>query len=60
MASSEPFQRWMTSVLDLDPVWRSAAAIDALPTLGNQALQTELAGLPEQVRADRTLSLPMN
>jgi hypothetical protein len=45
----------MTSVLHLDPVRRSAAAIDALPALRDQALKSELAGLPEQVRPDLAL-----
>ena len=45
----------MTSVLHLDPMRRSAAAIDALPALGNQTLKAELTRLPEQVGADLAL-----
>src|SRR5258707_11934441 len=43
----DPINCRMTSVLDLDPIRRPATAIDALPALGHQALQSEFAGLPK-------------
>src|SRR5258707_538079 len=45
----------MTSVLDLDPVRRATGTVAALAPFGDQALQPELAGLPEQVRPNLTL-----
>jgi hypothetical protein len=42
----------MLPVLDLDPVRRSAAAIDAVTALGDQPPP---AGVPEQVGADLAL-----
>ena len=45
----------MLPVLDLDPVWRPSAAIDAVPALGHQPLQPHQTGMPEQIRPDLTL-----
>ncbi len=50
-----PFDRRMTSVLHLDPVWRPSAAVRPILVLRDQALEPELAGLPEQVGADLAL-----
>jgi hypothetical protein len=50
-----PLHRRMLSVLHLDPVRRSAAAVRPVLVLRYQPLQAELAGLPEQVRADLAL-----
>ena len=43
------------SVLDLDPVPELAAAVGALAVLGNHALQSQQAGVPEKVRPDLAL-----
>ena len=45
----------MLPVLHLDPVRRTAATVAALSALADNPLQAELAGLPEQVRADLAL-----
>jgi hypothetical protein len=42
----------MIPVFDLDPIRRSAGAVRTITALGHQAFEPELAGLPEQVRAD--------
>jgi hypothetical protein len=45
----------MTPVFNLDPVRRSAGAVWPVLMFRYQPLQAELAGLPEQVRADLAL-----
>jgi hypothetical protein len=43
------------SVLDLDPIVRAACAVGTVPALRHKTLKPEIAGLPEQVRADLAL-----
>jgi hypothetical protein len=45
----------MTPVLHLYPIGRPAGAVGPVAALGNRAFQSELAGLPKQVRADLAL-----
>src|SRR5258708_30480610 len=45
----------MTSVLDLDPIGRAACTVGTVPALRHKTLKPEIAGLPEQVRADLAL-----
>src|SRR4029077_3746668 len=46
-----PAERRMLPVLDFDPAIGPTAAVDALAVLGDHALQSNQAGVPEQVRA---------
>ena len=50
-----PAERRMLPVLDLDPVPEPAAAVGALAVLGDHALQSEQAGMPEQIGSDLAL-----
>jgi hypothetical protein len=45
----------MALVLYLDPVGRPAGAVRAIAALGHHALESHLAGRPEQIRADLAL-----
>lgn len=48
-------RRPMLTVLDLDPVRRSTAAVSAIGALRHHSLEAKFAGLAEQVRADLAL-----
>ena len=51
----DPLHGGVRRVLHLDPVRRGADAIGAVAMFRNQALEPELAGLAEQIRADIAL-----
>ena len=51
----DPGHRRVFRVLCLDPVWRRAGTIRAVPMFGNQPLEPEFASLAEQIRADFAL-----
>ena len=43
------------SILDLDPVRRAAATVGSVAVLRNRALKSHQAGVPQQIRPDRSL-----